>query len=228
MLIFRLPDPCNQQLWIGVLDAQQRRNLPLKGFRIGDVICDLDIQFLTLLHGDEVNLLFIQDADVNFIPTAEQLDRNDVFQNTPVIHIFCSQSGEAKALVRQVIFVFRAKISLAADIISPNPIERKGLAQSIHIFSDCLVIDLCFVGGQRVRDGANLGDVADVIHQKVDQLMQQRLVSQPVLLYNIADDQCVEHFAVDIAIFLRLVFIEIGTGHAAFGDILRQAAVKIL
>ena len=58
--------------------------------------------------------------------------------------------------------------------------------------------------------------------------MQQRLVSQPVLLYNIADDQCVEHFAVDIAIFLRLVFIEIGTGHAAFGDILRQAAVKIL
>ena len=34
MLVFRLPDPGDQQLGIGILDAQKRGDLPLKGLGI--------------------------------------------------------------------------------------------------------------------------------------------------------------------------------------------------
>ena len=57
MLVFWLPDPSDQQLRVCVLDTQKRSDLPFKGLGIGDIVCDLDIQLLPLLHGNEVDFL---------------------------------------------------------------------------------------------------------------------------------------------------------------------------
>ena len=53
------------------------------------------------------------------------------------------------------------------------------------------MVDLRLVGGEGICYRPNGCDVSNVVHQKIDQFMQQRLIPQPVFLHNITDDQSI-------------------------------------
>ena len=53
--VFRVPGTGQDHFEVGVLDGQQRRDLALKGRTAGDVVADLDVQFLTAPQRDEVH-----------------------------------------------------------------------------------------------------------------------------------------------------------------------------
>ena len=92
MRIFTLPCAGDDQLWICVLDCQQRRDLPFKGLVFADVIGNLNIQFFSLADSYKINFFLIEHSYINLIASAKQLYGNDILQHMAVIHVLGTQS----------------------------------------------------------------------------------------------------------------------------------------
>lgn len=120
-----------------------------------------------------------------------------------------------------VIFILRAEIVFPADVIPAVPVKGKSLAQSIDVFTNCLVINLALIRGQGIRNGTDGSYIADVVHQEIDQLMKKRFIPEPVFSHDISDNERIQDFCVDIAVLLNFIFIQIGSGHAAFRNVFR-------
>ena len=142
-----------------------------------------------MLHSNKIDFLFIQDTDIYLIAAPQKFNGNHVFQHATVIHVLCPQSGKPEALVGKIVFVLRTKISLSSDVISPDSIKGKGLAEGINVFAHGLVINLALVRGQGVRDRSYRSDIANIVHQKINQFMEKWLISKTVFCHDISDDE---------------------------------------
>ena len=79
ILIFFLPGAGNNHLRIGVRDLQQRGHLTRKGVGIVNAVCHLNIELFAALDGDRIDLFLVENAGIDLIAAAEQLNGNDVF-----------------------------------------------------------------------------------------------------------------------------------------------------
>ena len=82
--VFWMPSPSDDHFGIGIPDLQQRRTFPLEGFRIGNVVADLDIDFLAAFLCYKVDFFLIQLSNINIIATAQKLNADHVFINSAI------------------------------------------------------------------------------------------------------------------------------------------------
>ena len=120
--------------------------------------CDTHhIELFVTLDGDEIYLFLVQDPDINLISAPKQFNGNDVFGHTSVIQIFGSQLRIPEGMVAQIQLIAGGQVLFSLNAVPANAIERKGVAQILHIVPDSFVVDLILVACECIRDIVALG-----------------------------------------------------------------------
>lgn len=224
-----MPRSGNDRLGVSIPNLQKGRDLPLKGLLPGEVIADLNINFLAPPLRNEIDLFLIELSDINLVAPAKQLHADHVFIEPPVIQIPVSEDSVAKPAVAEIEFFGIFQIFFSANIIALDVIENKGAAQifDFDIFPDGDVIRRNAVCRQKPTDPVRRGQIADVIHQEFTQMLQDRCIRQSVFLNEVpGDDRPIDLFKIVDPILLGSISVR--TGQPALAGIILEEPVTIL
>ena len=103
-------------------------------------------------------------------------------------------------MVGEVILVVIGQIAFPGNVISADSVKRKRLAKIVDVSSYGFVIGVYLVLYQCVGDIPDRCDVADIVHHKVYNTVQQWDIPDLVFGNDVSDDKRIEHFVVDITV----------------------------
>ena len=133
--VFWMPSPSDDHFGIGIPDLQQRSTFPLEGFRAGDIVADLDVDFFAAFLDNKVDLLLIQLSYIHIISPAQKFDADHVFINSPVIHISAAQDCIPDTGIAEIELFGTFQILLTPDIKTLDIIENKSITQILDVFA---------------------------------------------------------------------------------------------
>ena len=200
--------PRDYHLRVGVLDLKQRGDLPLEGLIRADVIAHLDVGLLALPDGDEVNLLLVERTDIHLIATPEQLNGHDVLVGPSPIHVPCAQQRVFEGMISQVVLLAGCEVLLPTDVVAPDPVEGKRVAQVANIGADGLVVGNGAAAPKSIRDAPCRRDVGNVVQHEVAYLVQHHLVANVMPLHDVAHDEGTKHIR-DVLEALHRVLVKV-------------------
>ena len=163
---------CDNHFRIRISNLQQWRIFSFKGFLPGDIVADLNIDFLTAFLGYKINFFLIQLSNINIVTTAQKFDADHIFINSAVIHISAAQDCITNPRITQIEFLGAFQILLATNIISLNIIENKSVAQIFDIFAHRYVTCRYIIRIQKLTDLVRRSQIADIVHQELAQSLQ--------------------------------------------------------
>ena len=221
-----MPGSGNDHFGVSISDLKQRRTFPFKGFLSGDIIADLDIDFLAASLRYKVDFFLIQLSDIDIIATAQKLDADHVFIYSAVVHVSAAQDRIADAGVAQI-ELFRAfQIFLATDVVPLNVIENKGVAQILDISAHGNMAGGNIICFQQLADLVGRSQVADIVHEELAESLKHQCIRQRILLHQISgDNSFIDLFDIVRPVFFRTV--SIGTGQTSLDGIVLKELISV-
>lgn len=126
-----------------------------------------------------------------------------------VIHISASQNCISNAGITEIEFFRAFQILLATNIKPLDIIENKSIAKILNVFAHSNMIGYSLTGSQKLADLVRGGQIADVVHEKLAESLQDQSIRQGVFLNKLSGyDGFVDLFGVICSVF----FCTVGVG----------------
>ena len=107
---------------IMVIDCVKRRELALQGpaVCVDNSVGHLIICLAHIANGDKVNFRIAYLADIHLISTPQQLQKDNIFENVPVVSLLCAKQSIPQADICGIILIPGFQVLLAFYIIASN------------------------------------------------------------------------------------------------------------
>ena len=212
---------------VGIADGEEGGYFPFHGFRGGDVVTDLDVDFLLIVHGNEVYLFLIEFSYVDAISPAEEFEGCHVFIESAIVHVSFPQASKAEACIDHVVFLDGIQVFLSFNVVSLHAIEKEGSTEVFYVVGNGDVVCFGLAADEGVCDFVGGDEISYVVQKVVRCLEEDGVIPESIFLPEVSRDDGIKD-ACDIAVPVLFFFVDVGACHASLKGVFLKAFVQVL